>query len=141
MIIQSTIDTLKAMRFSAMAGELEKQLNDPATYNSLGFKHGLLIDAEWNRRQSNKLAKGIRDACFSAPDASVEGIEYHPDRKLDKAQMLRFATCKYIEEGRHIILSGASGGASIYCLCARERSLQKVSESTLCKTSGNSWRS
>ena len=30
MIIQSTIDTLKAMRFSAMAGELEKQLNDPA---------------------------------------------------------------------------------------------------------------
>ena len=95
MIIQSTIDTLKAMRFSAMAGELEKQLNDPATYNSLGFEErlGLLIDAEWNRRQSNKLAKGIRDACFSAPDASVEGIEYHPDRKLDKAQMLRFATC------------------------------------------------
>ena len=109
MIIQSTIDTLKAMRFSAMAGELEKQLNDPATYNSLGFEErlGLLIDAEWNRRQSNKLAKGIRDACFSAPDASVEGIEYHPDRKLDKAQMLRFATCKYIEEGRHIILSCA----------------------------------
>lgn len=33
MIIQSTIDTLKAMRFSAMAGELEKQLSDPATYN------------------------------------------------------------------------------------------------------------
>ena len=120
MIIQSTIDTLKAMRFSAMAGELEKQLNDPATYNSLGFEErlGLLIDAEWNRRQSNKLAKGIRDACFSAPDASVEGIEYHPDRKLDKAQMLRFATCKYIEEGRHIILSGASGGGKTYIACA-----------------------
>ena len=48
MIIQSTIDTLKAMRFSAMAGELEKQLNDPATYNSLGFEErlGLLVDAE-----------------------------------------------------------------------------------------------
>lgn len=117
MIIQSTIDTLKSMRFSAMAGELEKQLSDPATYNSLGFEErlGLLVDAEWNRRQSNKLAKGIRDACFSAPDASVEGIEYHPDRKLDKAQMLRFATCKYIEEGRHIILSGAS---KTYIACA-----------------------
>ena len=120
MIIQSTIDTLKAMRFSAMAGELEKQLNDPATYNSLGFEErlGLLIDAEWNRRQSNKLAKGIRDACFSAPDASVEGIEYHPDRKLDKAQMLRFATCKYIEEGRHIILQFAPHGGH-WCVCQR----------------------
>ena len=28
MIIQSTIDTLKAMRFSAMAGELEKNLQE-----------------------------------------------------------------------------------------------------------------
>ena len=58
MIIQSTIDTLKAMRFSAMAGELEKQLNDPATYNSLGFEErlGLLIDAEWNRRQPGHIS-------------------------------------------------------------------------------------
>ena len=48
MIIQSTVDTLKAMRFSAMAGELEKQLSDPAAYNSLGFEErlGLLVDAE-----------------------------------------------------------------------------------------------
>ena len=29
MIIQSTIDTLKAMRFSAMAGELEKTAERP----------------------------------------------------------------------------------------------------------------
>ena len=33
----------------------------------------------------------------------MEGIEYHEDRKLDKAQMLRFATCQYIDEGHHII--------------------------------------
>ena len=32
--------------------------------------------------------------------------------------MLRFATCKYIEEGRHIILSGASGGGKTYIACA-----------------------
>ena len=32
--------------------------------------------------------------------------------------MLRFATCKYIEEGRHIILSGASSGGKTYIACA-----------------------
>lgn len=31
------------------------------------------------------------------------------DRHLDKGKMLRFATCNYIENGRHIILKDASG--------------------------------
>ena len=85
MTSQPTVDTLKKMHFSAMARELENQLSDPDTYNSLGFEEriGLLVDAEWNRRQANKLAKCIRDAGFSASNACIEEIEYHPDRKLD----------------------------------------------------------
>jgi DNA replication protein DnaC len=120
MITGSTIETLKAMHFSAMAAELERQSGDPATYSQLGFEErvGLLVDAEWNRRQANKLSKYLRDAGFSEPGASIEGIEYLPERKLDKAQMLRFAAGRYIEEGHHIILSGASGGGKTYIACA-----------------------
>ena len=70
------------------------------------------------RRQSNKLNRFIRNAHFAIPSATVEGIEYHEDRKLDKAQMLRFATCKYIDEGHHIILKGASGNGKTYIACA-----------------------
>ena len=93
MINQSTIDTLKQMRFSAMAKELESQLSDPDTYSSLGFEEriALLVDAEWNRRQANKLAKCIRDAGFSAPNACMEEIEYHPDRKLDNTLHVHLA--------------------------------------------------
>ena len=32
----STIDSLKAMRFSAMAAELERQMQDSSTYNEAG---------------------------------------------------------------------------------------------------------
>lgn len=32
--------------------------------------------------------------------------------------MLRFATCQYIEDGRHIILKGASGNGKTYIACA-----------------------
>lgn len=32
--------------------------------------------------------------------------------------MLRFATCRYIDEGHHIILSGASGGGKTFIACA-----------------------
>ncbi len=115
MINQSTIDTLKAMKLTAMAAELECQLEDTTTYGILGFEDriGLLVDAEWNRRQANKLARYIKNAQFSAPNATIEGIEYHDDRRLDKAEILRFATCRYIVDGHHIILKGASGNVCV----------------------------
>ena len=120
MITQSTIASLKAMKLTAMAAELEHQLEDSSTYGTLGFEErlGLLVDAEWNRRQANKLARYIKASHFSAPNATIEGIEYYEDRKLDKAEILRFATCKYIEDGHHIILKGASGNGKTYLACA-----------------------
>lgn len=90
---QTTIDMLRAMRMSAMAAEFEKQMGDPA-FRELGFEDrlGLLVNAEWNRRQSNKVERLIRTARFSAPFACVEEIEYHEDRHLDRAEMLRLST-------------------------------------------------
>jgi len=67
---------------------------------------------------SNKLNKFTRNARFSVPSASIEGIEYFEDRRLDKAQILRFATCKYLDDGHHIILKGASGNGKTYLACA-----------------------
>ena len=116
MINQSTIAALRAMKLTAMADELEAQFTDQTTYSQLGFEDrlGLLVDAEWNRRKSNKLLRFIRNARFAEPGATIEGIEYHDDRKLDKAQILRLASCQYIEDGHHIILKGASGNGKTY---------------------------
>ena len=120
MMNQSTIDALKAMKFSAMVAEFERQLNDPSTYGKLGFekRFSLLVDAEWNRRQQNKLIRTVHKAHFAVPGAMVEDIEYHEDRRLDKAQILRFATCQYIDEKHHIILKGASGSGKTFLACA-----------------------
>lgn len=116
---QQTIDMLTGMKMTAMAAEFVNQLQDPA-FNELGFEErlGMLVTAEWNRRQTNKVNRLIRGAHFSAPSATMEGIEYYEDRKLDKAQMLRLSTCKYIEEGHHVILKGASGNGKTYIACA-----------------------
>ena len=65
---------------------------------------GLLVDSEWNRRRNNKLNRLIKKPAFSTPSDTVEGIEYIEDRHLDKKQILRFAACRYIDEGHHIIL-------------------------------------
>lgn len=111
MIRQSTIELLKEMRFSAMVSELERQLADEETYREMSFEDRLamLVDAEWNRRQSNKYTRCLHNARFAIPNATIEGIEYHEDRKLNRKQMLQFASCQYIESGHHIILSRKAG--------------------------------
>lgn len=116
----STIESLKAMRFSAMAAELERQMQDSAAYSQMGFEErlSLLVDAEWNCRQNNKLLRCIREARFATPGSVIEDIEYHADRHLDKAQILRFASCKFIEENHHIIFKGASGSGKTFLACA-----------------------
>ena len=120
MINQSTVETLKSMRLGTMAKSFEEQLVDRESYGKLSFEErlGLMVDAEWSKRQSNKLARYIRNANFVIPHASVEGIEYHADRKLDKAEMLRLSTCQYIDDHFHIILEGASGNGKTYIACA-----------------------
>lgn len=66
MLNQATMDMLTAMKMSAMAAEFANQLKDPA-FNELGFEErlGLLVNAEWNRRQCNKLDRFIRNAHFA----------------------------------------------------------------------------
>ena len=116
----STIEQLRAMKFSAMATAFEQQLKEPKSYSQLGFEErfGLMVDAEWNRRQDNKLRRRVRDARLDIPSASMEGIEYIPDRGLDRQQLLRLASCAYIDEGHHVILKGASGSGKTYLACA-----------------------
>ena len=76
------------------------------------------VHKEWDKRKSTKLQKLIRNAEFRYPNACMESIEYHPDRKLDKGQMLEFSTCRYISDDHHIILKGASGNGKTYIACA-----------------------
>lgn len=103
----------------AVAAEFANQIQD-ASFNSIGFEERLsmLVTAEWNRRQNNKLARLMHNAEFDIPSAAMEEIEYHEDRKLDKAQLLRLASCRYIDEGHHVVLEGASGNGKTYIACA-----------------------
>ena len=119
-MLNNTIERLRAMKMNAFASELERQISDSDSYSQLGFEDrlALLVDSEWNRRQNNKLTRYIRSARFSDASATMEGIEYIEDRHLDKGKMLRFATCGYIDNGRHIILKGASGNGKTYIACA-----------------------
>ncbi|OEF97216.1 IS21-like element helper ATPase IstB [Desulfuribacillus alkaliarsenatis] len=119
MINPATVTKLHEMRLSAMAETFIKQTSSQE-YQDLSFEErfGLIVDMEWARRKNNKLLSLIRKAEFRYPQASIEDIEYHADRKLDKGQILRLSTCAYIEEKRNLIIMGASGSGKSYIACA-----------------------
>lgn len=113
-------EKMKTMKMYGMAEEFERQISSQGMYRTLGFEERLelLIDAEYGRKQNNKLARYLKDANLSASYAAIEDIEYYEDRKLDKSEILRYATCRYIEENHHIIIMGASGNGKTYLACA-----------------------
>ena len=119
MINEPTVTKLNELRLNAMAESYLNQLKDNA-FKDLSFEErfGLIIDTEWSRRKNNVLTKLIRKSEFTFNDACIEDIEYHTDRKLDKAQITRLSTCNYIQEKHNIIILGASGAGKTYISCA-----------------------
>lgn len=119
MVRQVTIDKLHEMRMGEMANAFEYQCND-ASFHDFSFedRFGMLVDKEWSRRQNTRLNKLIHTASLRYPNACMEDIEYHADRKLDKSELMEYSTCRYIKENHHLILKGASGNGKTYIACA-----------------------
>ena len=119
MLNETTITKLNEMRLTAMAESYRNQLHD-SSFDALSFEErfNLMVDIEWARRKNNKLTQLIRKADFQQSDACAENIEYHPDRKLDKVQIVRLSTCNYIQEHHNLIIMGASGSGKTYLSCA-----------------------
>jgi len=119
MIKQSTYEKLSQMHLNGMVDALRLQLESPE-YDDLCFgdRIGIIVDLEWSKRQTHKIAKCVLNAQLRYSNACIEDIEYHPDRKLNKTQLLLLSTCQYIEDHHYVILKGASGNGKTYIACA-----------------------
>ena len=116
MINQETVRQLRSLKLPGMAMELESQLESPQTYKDLSFEErlGIIVGAEETTRRKNTVKRRITSAKFSDSGASIEGIEYHQDRELDKSLITKLATCSYIQENHHVVLKGATGSGKTY---------------------------
>ena len=119
MLGNNTVSKLHEMKLSVMAASFQKQLADSAA-SGLSFEErfGLLVDAEWASRKNNRLKHLIRKADYAFPGASLEDVEYHADRRLDKGLIVRLSTCGYVAECHNIIILGATGCGKTYLASA-----------------------
>lgn len=119
MLNENTVMKLREMRLRGMADAIDAQMKEKV-FEQMSFEErfGLIIDTEYNRRQNNKMARLIKEACYAENDASVEDIEYHEDRKLNSNLIKRLSTCNYIHERQNIIILGPAGSGKTYIASA-----------------------
>ena len=119
MFSNETIRKLREIHMGVMAEQLSAQLEDPQ-FRNVPFEDRLamLVDAEWSARKSNRLTGLIKKASYSDTQASVENIEYIAERHLDREQILRLASCSYIQEARNVIILGATGAGKTFLACS-----------------------
>ena len=84
MLNENTVMKLHEMRLRGMAEAMNSQMNEKG-FEQMPFedRFGLIVDAEYNRRQNNRMERLIKEAGYVV-NASIEDIDYHESRKLNR---------------------------------------------------------
>jgi len=119
MLNEPTIERLQALRLYGMLQSWQEQ-GRQSDMGQLGFdeRFALLVEAEWLRRENERLARNLREAKLRLSHACLEDIDYAARRELDRAQVRQLATCRWISEHQSVLISGATGTGKTYVACA-----------------------
>ena len=111
------VEKMRQMRLGGMSKAfkltLETDKNEIFTPDEM-VNH--LIEAEWDERYNRKLDRSVKGARFRYK-ASVEQINYQ-DNRLDRNQIMRLASCDFINQKQNIILTGSTGIGKSYIASA-----------------------
>ena len=78
---------------------------------------GLLVDQEWLRREENRLTRRLKAARLKVP-ASVEEVDLHTPRGLDRQVFLALVGGDYLRNHHNLLISGATGVGKTFLACA-----------------------
>ena len=76
-----------------------------------------LVQNEWDDRKHRSLQRNIKTAKFRYI-ADVDGVDFNPQRELDKNQVDRLFTCDFIKKGQDVFITGSTGTGKSYLASA-----------------------
>jgi DNA replication protein DnaC len=118
MLTHPTFEKLKTLQLRGMAAALEDQLRTP-DITTLSFEErlGLLLDREETSRADRRLKTRLAEAKLRVK-ASLEDVDHHAKRNLDKSLLLDLASCTWIAKHHNLVITGATGVGKTYLACA-----------------------
>ena len=119
MMMEHTVQTLKALRLLGMAGALEEQQTTAACADlSFDERFAMLVDREMTWRDNRRVTRLLREAKLKSSQACMEDVRYDNKRKLDKALIAQLASCQWIRAHQNLIFSGFTGCGKTWLACA-----------------------
>ena len=109
MISQTLLDKLLELRLTAFREGLREQSSNPH-YADLSFEERLLllVDLECTHRSGCRIKRRLKLAEFPM-SATIEDLDFSPERGLDRRLILELAQCSWIDKALNILILGATG--------------------------------
>jgi DNA replication protein DnaC len=115
MLVEQTLEKMRAMKLHRMAKSLEERLGR-ADHQGLEAQEliGLVVDDEFTWRENARLESRLRGAKFKEKAACMENIDYKSHRGLKKQAMLELGQLKWISHKQNVAFTGPSGAGKSY---------------------------
>jgi len=109
---------MQKLRLNGMRASFESMLQS-VNNRALGNDEfiNLLLQAEWDERENQKLTRRITNARFRYR-SSMEEIDYITPRGIDKTLLLRLGDASFIRKAENIIITGSTGVGKSYIASA-----------------------
>lgn len=119
MLNNLTHEKMRSLGLHGMLRALELQLEQPKSQNlSFDERIGVLLDAEFSDRENRRISKLLKSAKLRHTNANIEGIDFHPSRKLNQSLILNLADCGWIDRHQSLIFTGLTGTGKSWLACA-----------------------
>lgn len=114
----ATLDKMRRMKLQGMhrafkitieSGKQESYTPDEMTAH--------LVEAEWEDRHNRSIDLKLRNARFRYK-ASMEELNFHADRNMDRNQVMRFADTTFIDKNENVLITGSTGLGKSYLATA-----------------------
>jgi DNA replication protein DnaC len=117
---QATLEKMRQLKLTAMGQAYQAFLSLPLqeqSASSVSVTLAAFIEAEVQERQARKTLATVRAARFRY-QASLEEIEYLPERNLDKHLLLQLWDTSFVKRGENLLITGATGSGKSFLATA-----------------------